>query len=174
MGRTGNAESYASLVSTIRETLPDAVVRTTLLLGYPGERRRDFRALQEFQRVAGFDWLGAFCYSRERGTRAYDKGIFPWTTHRLQRPVVRRRLETIVASQQGISAARLERFAGRELDVLIEEPIEGEELFFGRIYAQAPEVDGLTVVHTDTAEPGGFVRCRITKVNGIDLEATPV
>lgn len=174
MGRTGNAESYSELISNIRETLPDAVIRTTLLLGYPGEGRRDFRVLQEFQRSVEFDWLGAFRYSRERGTRAYSKGVFPGIAHRLKRSAVRRRFDTIIARQQSITAARLERFVGSELDVFIEEPIEGEELFFGRIYAQAPEVDGLTVVHADKAEPGSFVRCRIAKVNGIDLEATPV
>ena len=174
MGRKGNSLIYSNLISTIRATLPDAVIRTTMLLGYPGEHRKDFLDLQNFQQDVGFDWLGGFCYSRERGTRAYSIGIFPGLTHRLKRSLVRRRLDKIMAAQQAISASRLTRFVGKTLDVLIEEPIAEEELSLGRIYAQAPEVDGLTVVHTSKAEPGSFIRCRIRKINGIDLEAVPV
>ena len=70
-------------------------------------------------------------------------------------------------------ASRASRFVGKTFDVLLEEPILGEELFFGRIYAQAPEVDGLTVVRAENAQAGSFLRCRIERVNGIDLEALP-
>ena len=174
MGRKGDACVYSGLISTIRGALPDAVIRTTFLVGYPGEGRRDFLHLQEFQRDVSFDWLGAFCYSREKGTRAYSAGTFPGIIHRVKRSVVRSRLDRIIAAQQAISATRLSRFLGETFDVLIEEPIPKEELFLGRIYAQAPEVDGLTVVRAGKAEAGRFLRCKITKVNGIDLEAVPV
>ncbi|MCI0480739.1 MAG: MiaB/RimO family radical SAM methylthiotransferase, partial [Candidatus Dadabacteria bacterium] len=174
MGRKGDADVYKRLIRSIRDALPDAVMRTTFLLGYPGERRSDFSSLQEFQRDVGFDWLGAFCYSREKGTRAYSKGMFPGIAHRVRKTVVRHRLDRIITAQHDISSSRLSRFVGKTLDVLIEEAIQGEELFLGRIYAQAPEVDGLTVVHTGKAEAGRFIRCKITRVNGIDLEAVPV
>ena len=174
MGRTGDADTYVALVETLRAEAPDAVIRTTLLAGFPGESSSDFRELLSFQRRASFDWLGAFSYSREKGTGAYLAGFIPPLAYRLKKPVVEGRVRTIREAQTPISEGRMAGFVGRELDVLIEERIKEEELYFGRIYAQAPEVDGLTVVHGDDLEEGRFCRCRIVKANGIDLEAVPL
>ena len=71
MGRTGSREVYTALVSRIREALPDAVIRTTLMLGYPGEDEEAFMELRRFVEEARFDWMGSFLYSREEGTPAY-------------------------------------------------------------------------------------------------------
>ena len=174
MGRKGDAGAYSELIRSIRSRLADSVIRTTFLLGYPGENRRDFLDLQNFQRDVSFDWLGAFRYSREKGTVAYSAGTFPGLVHHAKKSIIQARLDRVITAQQGISESRLSRFLGKTLDVLIEEPIYQEKLFLGRIYAQAPEVDGLTVVRTEKADVGRFIRCKITKVNGIDLEAVPV
>ncbi|TXT49422.1 MAG: ribosomal protein S12 methylthiotransferase [Spirochaetes bacterium] len=72
-----------------------------------------------------------------------------------------------------ITAARLDRFVGRRMDILIEENVEGADLSLGRGWMQAPDIDGLTVVH-GTHQPGTFVACEIVKVNGVDLEARPL
>ena len=174
MGRSGDGAEYTKLVEHMRRELPDAVVRSTFLVGFPGETRRDFELLREFQDLARFDWLGAFSYSREEGTAAYGSGILPAIRHRIAKASVKRRVEEVQSAQREIGESMVRRFVGRTLDVLIEERIEGEELFIGRMYAQAPDVDGLVVVHGDDLAPGTFVKCRIVKANGIDLEATPV
>ena len=98
----------------------------------------------------------------------------PAITHRIARPSVKRRVDEVQSVQREISETMVKRFVGRTVDVLIEERIEGEELFLGRMYAQAPDVDGLVVVHGDDFAVGTFVKCRIIKANGIDLEATAV
>ncbi len=171
MGRSGDAGEYSALVEHISETLPNAVVRSTFLVGFPGETRHDFELLRDFQQQAMFDWLGAFSYSREEGTAAFGSGIMPVIAHRIARPAVKRRIQSIQEIQREISENLVKRFVGKTLDVLIEEKIEGEELYLGRIYAQAPEVDGLVVLHGDHFDTGSFVKCRIIKANGIDLEA---
>ena len=77
-------------------------------------------------------------------------------------------------AQTAITIRRVERYVGKTLDVLIEEKIQKEELYLGRIYAQAPEVDGLVVIHGEDLAEGEFCSCKIVKTNGIDLEAVPV
>lgn len=172
MGRKGDARSYGRLIERIRTALPDSVVRTTFLVGFPGETVRDAGELLKFQEDVQFDWLGAFRYSREPGTPAATEfGPLPRLAYFVKRPLVRRRLNRVLEAQQQITCSRNERYVNRVLDVLIEERIEGEKLYFGRIYAQAPEVDGLTVVRAENLKPGTLVRCRIVKANGIDLEA---
>lgn len=173
MGRTGDGGSYGRLVEHIRKKLPAAVVRSTFLVGFPGEKRADFAELLEFQKAVRFDWLGAFTYSREPGTAAFSYGVFPGLVYALKKRLVQRRLDRILEVQQHITGSRVSRYLGKTYRVFVEERIKGESLFLGRIYAQAPEVDGLTVVHADGLETGRFVRCRIVKVNGLDLEAVP-
>ena len=173
MGRLGDIRTYEELVGCIRKALPAAVVRSTFLIGFPGERASDFSRLVQFQENVRFDWLGAFTYSREADTPAYSFGVAPGLSYALKKPIVRRRYKRILEAQQGISASRMVRHLGKTYDVLIEEKIEGEDLYLGRIYAQAPEVDGLTVVRAEHLGIGNFVRCRIVRVNGIDLEAVP-
>lgn len=174
MGRTGDGESYGYLVEMIRKALPDAVIRSTFLVGFPGETRGDFERLAAFQSRVQFDWLGAFTYSREPDTLAFSERMLPGLRFRLKKPAVKRRYDRIFEAQQKISSSRLSRYVGKHYDVLVEERIEGEDLFLGRIYAQAPEVDGLTVIRAGQLQVGGFTRCRIVRANGLDLEAVPV
>lgn len=169
MGRRGTADTYLDLAASIRENLPDAVLRTTFLVGFPGETRKDFAELAAFREALNPDWLGVFTYSREEGTAAAGMG-------RLFSPASKtaeKRRDRLMKDQEASTARNLERFKGRELPVFMEERVEGEDLSLGRIYAQAPEVDGLTVVNTAKVEPGTVIRCRIIGVHGYDLEAVP-
>lgn len=171
MGRKGDSGRYLALLDTIRSSLPEAAIRSTFLVGFPGEKQRDFTELLEFQAKAELDWAGVFTYSREEDTPAfnYDKFSFLPRTVKKRRATLRAR--QIEDAQLPITEKKVSRHIGKKLDVLIEERIKGENLYIGRLYAQAPEVDGLTVVHGKNHSAGTLINCRIIKQNGIDLEA---
>lgn len=172
MKRMGNAESYTAMVRRIREALPECVIRTTIMLGFPGETDADFDAVYDFVKTNRFNWMGSFVYSREEGTYAWD--LTDEETHLALSKVAAKRQKKLEKLQEKITAERLQKFVGKEYDVLIEELIEGEDLAIGRFWAQAPEVDGLTVVMGRGMVPGNVYRCGITKVNGVDLEAVRI
>lgn len=183
MNRRGTAESYLALLETIRGRLPAAVIRSTFLLGFPGETDGDFVRLLDFQEKARADWLGCFTYSREEGTAAYTmKG-------RVSQKTALERKRIIEERQVPITGRNMDRFVGKTLDVLLEEPFEnpqagafdgGENLWLGRLYCQAPEVDGAAVIIC--AEPdirsrtgaklrqGAWASGKITARRGFDLE----
>ncbi len=182
MNRRGSSELYLELLSRIRGALPDAAIRSTFLVGFPGETDEDFDHLREFQESARLDWVGSFAYSREEGTAAYGmKG-------RVNDKTVATRRAALEEAQERITGERLARFVGRELDILVEERVETapgdasgaedeasgqEELSIGRAWNQAPEVDGLTVLRGSHL-PGSVLRARILAVNGVDFDAAPV
>lgn len=168
MGRTGDREIYTALVRSIRDALPDAVIRTTLMLGFPGEDEEAFEELKRFAEEAEFDWMGSFLYSREEDTPAYDmRGEKEHLKAHKKAAVWQKELEAI---QEEITAKRLRRFIGKEYKAIIEEKVEGEDLAIGRIYAQAPDVDGLTVIMGRGMESGDVVKIGVSNVRGIDLE----
>ena len=172
MKRMGDKDTYTALVSKIRESLPECVIRTTIMLGFPGETDEDFNQVYDFVKTNRFNWMGSFVYSREEGTYAYD--LTDEKTHEALTKVSAKRQKKLEKLQEKITSECLQQFVGKEYDVLIEELIEGEDLAIGRIWAQAPEVDGLTVVMGRGMEPGNIYRCGITKVNGVDLEAVRI
>jgi ribosomal protein S12 methylthiotransferase len=166
MNRRGTAESYLGLIAAIRSALPGAAIRSTFLTGFPGETEGDFQALLDFQARARLDWAGVFTYSREEGTPAYTmKG-------RVSRRAAEERKRLLEERQVPITEERMDRFVGRTEDVLVEEKINGEEnLYLGRLFCQAPEVDGAAVILADDAlEPGVFARGRVIARAGFDLE----
>jgi ribosomal protein S12 methylthiotransferase len=170
MNRRGDGESYLDLIARIRSALPEAVIRSTFLTGFPGETEEDFALLLDFQERAALDWMGCFTYSREENTPAYSMG------KRVSRRIAAERKRILEERQQGISEGRMERFLGRELEILVEEKFEnpGEAeggLYLGRAYCQAPEVDGAVLISSQRPlSPGSLVRCGITGRAGIDLE----
>jgi ribosomal protein S12 methylthiotransferase len=172
MGRVGDKDSYLRLIASIREELPEATFRSTIMLGFTGEDESTVAELKEFLTKAQLDWVGTFLYSREEDTPAYKDRTA--AEHRKVAKQAARWQKELEAVQEPIAKARLARFVGKELDVLIEELVEGEDLAIGRTINQAPEVDGLTVVMGRDLVPGQITRCGITRVNGIDLEAVPV
>jgi ribosomal protein S12 methylthiotransferase len=166
MNRRGNVESYLSLIQRIRDALPDATLRSTFLLGFPGETSADFQALLDFQAEAQLDWAGCFTYSREENTPAYSM------KNRVPKRLAGERKALIEEQQTRISEERMERFVGRHMDALVEEAIDPEEgLYLGRLFCQAPEVDGATTITSDTQlAVGNFVTGKIVARAGIDLD----
>jgi len=171
MNRKGDAQSYITLAETIRERLPSAVIRTTFLVGFPGETEEDFSLLADFQEKLRPDWAGCFTYSREEGTPAYTmKPQVPKkTAYGRKRKTEERQIK--------ITEKNMDRFAGQILNVLFEEKFSGTEsgdIWLGRLYCHAPEVDGAAVITglAPETEPkaGDFMPCRVIARRGIDLE----
>ena len=172
MRRCGDGEKYASLFAFIREKNPEAVIRTTLMLGFPGEDRTAFEKLLSFLTVARPDWMGSFTYSREEDTPAWE--MRGEKEHEKAHRKAEKWQKELEALQSEITAESLSRFVGKEYRCLIEEKIEGEDLAIGRIYSQAPEVDGLTVVMGRDMKSGDVVKVGITAVRGVDLEGVKI
>jgi len=179
MNRHGDAETYLTLLKTIRAKLPNAVIRSTFLLGFPGETEQDFAQLLDFQQKANLDWLGCFVYSREEGTAAYSmKG-------RISAKTAKERKQIIEERQIPITEKNMDRFVNQNLDVLVEEEIaasetdteENETLWLGRLYCQAPDIDGAAViVKSEVSEinpqVGNFTKCKVIARRGFDLEVS--
>ncbi|MDR3325020.1 MAG: 30S ribosomal protein S12 methylthiotransferase RimO [Spirochaetaceae bacterium] len=169
MGRRGDGKTYLALVEKIRAALPGAALRSTFLTGFPGESDADFDDLLDFQKNAQLEWAGVFCYSREEGTPACAFKKRPAKKRAAERKT---RLEE---AQIPISGQRLDRFIGAQLDVLVEEKIEGEgeeNLFLGRAYLNAPDVDGAIVVESSgELHTGALVSAQITARADFDLQA---
>ena len=169
MGRRGTAVSHLEMIQSIRDRIPQAVFRSTFMTGFPGENNQDFKDLLDFQNKAEINWVGFFTYSREEDTPAWSyRGAL---ASKISEKKAQKRKTILEQNQTLISQKILDTFLGREVDVLIEEKVGEEELYLGRAYFQAPEVDGLIVVHSNTIRPGDVVAVKIIKRNGMDLEA---
>ena len=166
MGRKITQADVLRLVERLRERVPDVVIRTTFLVGFPGETDADFRELLRRAEETAFDWAGGFEYSPEEGTPAEGMdGQVP--------PDVRAdRLAELMELQQEITAAKNAARVGSELDVLVDGPSEDlPEALEARFYGQAPEVDGITLLFDTDAEPGQRLRVRVTDAEVYDLVA---
>jgi ribosomal protein S12 methylthiotransferase len=167
MGRKGSPRAVEDVLAGLAAAVPGLVLRTTAIVGFPGEKERDFRELADFVERVRFHHLGVFTYSPEEGTPAHR--LRP----RVSRRVAEERRERLLELQVEISAARNREFVGRELDLLLD-GIDEEGRVVGRTYGQAPEVDGHTLVADDrggVVEVGSFVRARIIDAHEYDLVA---
>ena len=174
MNRHGNAEAYLALVETIRSRLPRSVIRTTFLVGFPGETDADFASLLGFQEKLRPDWLGCFSYSREEGTAAYAM------PRRVPKKTALARKQEVEERQMRITEENMDRFVNQSLDVLLEERFDGdsdnaehEDLWLGRLYCHAPEVDGAAVIAgtmSGTEKAGDVLSCKVIARRGFDLE----
>lgn len=168
MRRGGDSRRYLRLVERARELVPDLALRTTMIVGFPGETEEHFRDLLDFVARARFDHLGAFVYSPEEGTPG---AALPG---RVSRPVAGRRHRQLLAAQRPIALASRRRLVGRRLQVLVEGACEeSEHLLQGRHAGQAPEIDGRVLI-TDSlldAPPaaGSFATVEITAAHADDL-----
>ncbi len=162
MNRSSGAGSIRKLIAGVRKTIPGVALRTSLIVGFPGETDKEFEELLQFVRETRFERLGAFAYSREEGTPAYDlKGQIP-------EKVKSERLGRIMLAQQEISSGVNSGFLGKKIKVLIEE--RQGECFLARSEFDAPEVDGLVYVHSRRKlKPGGFAEVKITDTLEYDL-----
>ena len=164
MGRKGDTATYLKLLERIRQRFADAVIRSTFIVGFPGETAEDAAEALEFIKQAKMEWVGAFAYSPEEDTPAYE---YP---DRVKKGVAKKRLDKLMDVSEETALPRLERFVGENVDVLIEERID-EDLCIGRFWGQAPDVDGLTVVETSVAQPGDMINVEILRLNGKDFYA---
>jgi ribosomal protein S12 methylthiotransferase len=170
--RMRRPERQASLrhkLGWLRGTIPEVALRTTCLVGFPGETDEDFRELLAFLEEAQFDRLGAFAYSPQEGTRAMQ---YP---DDVPDEVKQERLQELLEFQRGISAERLSRFVGREVVALVDrvaDPDENGATHVGRVPWQADDVDGVTYVATGGwAVPGSFLPVRLTASEDYDFQA---
>ncbi|MEN8159844.1 MAG: 30S ribosomal protein S12 methylthiotransferase RimO [Myxococcota bacterium] len=164
MRRGTTADRQRRLVAKLRERIPGVTLRTTFIVGFPGETDADFEALLDFVAEARFDRLGIFRYSDEEGTAAFDLDA------KVPRRVARERYRRLAELQAGIQAEKLRALVGSEAAVLVDQAI-GRGRAQGRLASQAPEIDGVVFL-SGAAEVGALVRARITGVrSGVDLEA---
>jgi ribosomal protein S12 methylthiotransferase len=162
MGRRGSAEEYLALIARIRDAIPDIVLRTSLISGFPGETRADVRALEDFLAEARIDYAGVFAYSPEEGTPAATFPDMPARSTRIRRANRLREIADAIGFEK--AAERI----GDQLEVLVE-GVDEDGTIVGRWRGQAPEVDGLVLL--DNGIPGEFVRARVVDALGYDLEA---
>jgi ribosomal protein S12 methylthiotransferase len=171
MRRPERPETIRAKVRALREAIPDLALRTTVLVGFPGETEADHRALIEFLDEIQFDRVGAFAYSAQEGTRAAE------LPDDVPEAVKQERLAEVLELQRAISAERLQRLVGREVDVLVDGPDESRTAAaVGRTVWQADDVDGCTYLKDGAvaAAPGSFVRARVIESLDYDLVAEPV
>ena len=138
MRRPADVDRTRRLITDLRAAMPDLALRTTFILGYPGETEVEFQALMDFVEEMRFDHLGVFGYSPEKGTSAYE------LADRIPEEVIEERYDRLMTLQQGISLEINQTQVGRRLDVLVEG--HGDGLSVGRSYRDAPEIDGLVLV----------------------------
>ncbi len=164
MKRGGSARSYLALLERARTLAPDIHLRSTFIVGFPGERGEHFEHLLEFVRQARFDHLGAFAYSPEEGTPAAE------LVGRVPRATARWRHARLLEEQRPIATASRQRLTGRRLRVLVEGVCsETEHLLEGRHQGQAPEIDGRVLINDGTAPAGSFAEVEITDAFADDL-----
>jgi ribosomal protein S12 methylthiotransferase len=170
MKRGGGAEVFLRSIAKMRRTIPDLTLRSSFIVGFPGETEKEFEELCEFVREAQFDWMGTFSYSDQEGANAYalEKKISP---HEIEQ-----RRKHLMAIQRQISKKKKKALVGREFDLLLEGTSEETELLLeGRTPMHAPEIDGKVFVNDFPAEitpqPSQFYRCEIVEAHDYDLVA---
>jgi len=164
MRRGGRRERYLRLLDRARELVPDVVLRSTFIVGFPGETEDHFRDLVDFVEQARLDNLGAFVFSPEPDTPAAD------LDRRVPRGVAARRRERLLELQKPIALERRQRFEGVRLEVLVEGAHEEtEHLLKGRHRGQAPEIDGHVLINDGVAPAGTLAEVEITKAYADDL-----
>ena len=172
MRRPGNRHTYDKLLARIRSTVPDVTLRTTLIVGFPGETDADFAELEGFVADTGFDHVGVFTYSHEEGTRAFG------LPDDVPTALKRRRRNALMARQKKIVARAHRARIGTEAAVLIDGPsAEHEMVLQGRLEGQAPDIDSvvyLTDCDPTAFETGALIQARIVGARGYDLVAAPL
>ncbi len=162
MKRPWDGERYLKLVEKVRAAMPSVAIRTTFIVGFPGETDLEFEHMIDFIKEARLDRVGAFVFSREPGTPSYNM------PDQVPFRVKRQRYDRLMRTQQEISQAVNQSYVGRELKVLIEDKRDG--WLVGRSERDAPDIDGLVFV-VGNAAPGSFVKAEVTAAEPYDLYA---
>jgi ribosomal protein S12 methylthiotransferase len=170
MKRGGGSEIFLKSIEKMRKSIPNLTLRTSFIVGFPGETEVEFAELCDFVREAQLDWLGVFAYSDEEGTQAFH------LNDKIDRREIERRRKKLMQVQKQISRKKKKALIGREFDVLIEGPSSETELLWeGRTEMHAPEIDGKLFINDfgdrNTLASGEFYRCEITEAHDYDLVA---
>lgn len=165
MNRTGDKESLTDLLNKIKREIPDVVLRTTFIVGFPGETEEDFEELCDFVNEIKFDRMGCFCYSKEEGTRAAE------FENQVDEQVKQRRQEILMMQQAEIVKEKQSCLLGQEIEVLVEGFDSDVGSMYGRSYADSPDVDGLVYFCCEGEQPnvGDFVNVIINDFVECDL-----
>jgi ribosomal protein S12 methylthiotransferase len=170
MKRGGGAEIFLRTIEKMRKTIPGVTLRTSFIVGFPGETEKEFEELCEFVSAAEFDWMGTFAYSDQEGATAHS------LDGKLSLREIERRRKHLMQIQKQISRRKKKALRGQEFDVLLEGPSEESDLLLeARSAMHAPEIDGKLYI-ADVPEglapmPGEFYRCEITETHDYDLVA---
>mgnify|MGYP005796263211 CR=1 FL=1 len=160
MNRKSTGKSIRNLITKLRKEIPGVVIRSTLMVGFPGETEEDFEELYEFVKWAKLDKLGCFAYSKEEGTVAsrMENQVHPMTK--------KKRYNKIMALQQEISKENMKKHIGKTLKVLVENSKDDSAI--GRTYMDVPDIDGVIYIK-GKAKPSTFVNCKVTDFKEYDL-----
>ena len=170
MKRGGTADRFLQIIDKARSIVPGLVLRTSFIVGFPGETDEDFAELCNFVEAAKFDWLGVFSYSDEEGAQAFAH------EYKVPRRTIESRRRKLMKLQQKISTRAKKAWVGREVELLVEgESEETELLWQGRTISHAPEIDGKVLINDfgphEELVPGTFYRAEITESHDYDVVA---
>lgn len=164
MGRRGSFKKFLELFSKIRGNIPEIVFRSSIIIGFPEETDNDYDLLCRFLKKAKLDWVGFFKFSPQKGTKAFKY------KDKISKKIIDQRYNNIVLLQDEISMELCEKFVGKTLEVLIEQPsIEINNYWEGRSYREAPEIDGLIFIEKDGVVQGDLIPVKITHNQFFDL-----
>ena len=165
MNRRTNKKQIENLINKLRKEIPDVTLRTSLIVGFPGETVEDFEELEEFVQQAKFDKLGAFMYSKEEGTPAAKM------TGQINANTKKARYNKIMAIQQKTSNEKLQEKIGKEFEVLVEDKTFDGKYLIGRTKQDVPDIDGLIYIKNETTEQliDKFVKAKVIEVKDYDL-----
>ncbi|MBR3967840.1 MAG: 30S ribosomal protein S12 methylthiotransferase RimO [Clostridia bacterium] len=164
MNRHGDSAMIKDVLNKLRREIPDIIIRTTFIVGFPGETEEDFDMLCEFVREAKFEHMGAFTYSREEGTPAYD------FEDQIDEQTKQNRCDILMGQQMVIDAERNEKLVGKTIKVLCEDYDVVSETYYGRSYMDAPEIDGKVFFTSEKKISSGiFVDIKIDMAEDYDL-----
>lgn len=166
MGRPETRETIFALLDKLRSRIPDLFVRTTVIVGFPGETEEDFNVLYDGMKELAFGRMGVFMYSDEEGTPAFEM------TDKVPQKVMEKRYHALMQLQRDISKQKLASICGKDITVLIEDKRDDGE-YVGRSQWDAPEIDGSVIVHTApevVLYPGDMVTVNITESYEYDIE----
>jgi len=164
MNRRTTGQKIEDLIIKIKSEIPDVVLRTSLIVGFPGETEEDFERLYDFVKKGYFGKLGVFMYSKEDGTPAAR------LKEQIHHNTKKRRHNKIMSIAKNISDKNLKAYIGNTYEVLIENITFDNKFYIGRSYMDIPETDGIVIIsNTKDNQIGSFVKCKITNINNYDL-----
>jgi ribosomal protein S12 methylthiotransferase len=177
MKRGSSGDAFLKMLDRARRAIPGVSIRTSFIVGFPGETEKDFRELCDFVRAAEFDWMGVFAYSDEDTSKSFA------LENKVDDETIARRRDTLMAIQKKISARKLRKRVGQQLQAMLEGPSKDTDLIWeARLEGMAPEIDGKVYITefegvNDAAElpqPGTMATIEITESNDYDLIARAV